>query len=76
MRYPPPPVAAPVDPARWGTLPRHFAWVDHRLHERLRELKPLPRHPPKRWISALDGMRRKEAGSCGAQRGGGVRPRG
>jgi hypothetical protein len=38
MRYPPPPLAAPVDPARVRTLPRHFAWVDHRLRERLREL--------------------------------------
>jgi len=26
---------APVDPARVRTLPRHFAWVDHRLRDRL-----------------------------------------
>jgi hypothetical protein len=39
MRYPPPPLAAPVDPARVRTLPRHFAWVDHRLRDRLRELR-------------------------------------
>lgn len=38
MRYPPPPLAAPVDPARVRTLPRHFAWLDHRLRERLPEL--------------------------------------
>jgi hypothetical protein len=38
MRTPPPPLAAPVDPTRVRTLPRHFAWVDHRLRERLREL--------------------------------------
>jgi hypothetical protein len=39
MPYPPPPLlATPVDPARVRTLPRHFAWVDHRLRERLREL--------------------------------------
>lgn len=29
---------APVDPARVRTLPRHFAWVDHRLRERLHTL--------------------------------------
>ena len=28
----------PVDPARVRTLPPHFAWVDHRLRERLREM--------------------------------------
>lgn len=28
----------PVDPGRVRTLPRHFAWVDHRLRERLHEL--------------------------------------
>jgi hypothetical protein len=38
MRYPPPPLAVPVDPTRVRTLPRHFAWVDHRLRARLREL--------------------------------------
>lgn len=38
MRHPPPPLAAPVDPTRVRTLPRHFAWVDHRLRERLRDL--------------------------------------
>jgi DNA-binding MarR family transcriptional regulator len=38
MRQPPPPLAAPVDPTRVRTLPRHFAWVDHRLRERLRDL--------------------------------------
>jgi hypothetical protein len=29
---------APVDPARVRTLPKHFAWADHRLRERLKEL--------------------------------------
>lgn len=29
---------APVDPARVRTLPRHFAWVDHRLRDRLAAL--------------------------------------
>ena len=38
MRQPPPPLAAPVDPTRVRTLPRHFAWIDHRLRERLRDL--------------------------------------
>jgi hypothetical protein len=38
MRNPPPSLAAPVDPARVRTVPRHFAWVDHRLRERLPEL--------------------------------------
>ena len=38
MPYPPPPLAAPVDPARVRTLPRHFAWVDHQVRECLREL--------------------------------------
>lgn len=28
----------PVDTARVRTLPPHFAWVDHRLRDRLREL--------------------------------------
>ena len=28
---------APVDPARVRTLPKHFAWADHRLRERLKE---------------------------------------
>ena len=28
----------PVDPTRLRTLPRHFAWIDHRLRARLREL--------------------------------------
>ncbi len=35
---PPPPLADPVDPTRVRTLPRHFAWIDHRLRDRLREL--------------------------------------
>jgi hypothetical protein len=39
MRYPPPSLTTPVDPTRVRTLPRHFAWVDHRLRERLRELR-------------------------------------
>jgi hypothetical protein len=30
--------AEPVDPTRVRTLPRHFAWVDHRLRDRLRAL--------------------------------------
>jgi len=29
---------APVDPARVRVLPRHFAWVDHRLRDRLAAL--------------------------------------
>jgi len=28
----------PVDPTRVRTLPAHFAWVDHRLRDRLRDL--------------------------------------
>jgi hypothetical protein len=35
---PPPQFADPVDPTRVRTLPRHFAWLDHRLRERLYEL--------------------------------------
>jgi hypothetical protein len=35
---PPPQFADPVDPTRVRTLPRHFAWFDHRLRERLHEL--------------------------------------
>jgi len=35
---PPAPLRHPLDPARVRTLPGHFAWVDHRLRERLREL--------------------------------------
>ena len=35
---PPPQLAEPVDPTRVRTLPRHFAWIDHRLRDRLREL--------------------------------------
>jgi hypothetical protein len=35
---PSPQLAAPVDPAPVRTLPRHFAWIDHRLRERLHEL--------------------------------------
>lgn len=34
----PPQLADPVDPTRVRTLPAHFAWVDHRLRDRLREL--------------------------------------
>ena len=37
---PSPALADPVDPARVRTLPRHFAWVDHRLRDRLRDLSP------------------------------------
>lgn len=37
MRYPPQAVD-PVDPTRMRTLPAHFAWLDHRLRERLRDL--------------------------------------
>lgn len=37
MRYPPSAVE-PVDPTRVRTLPAHFAWIDHRLRDRLREL--------------------------------------
>lgn len=32
------PLRHPVDPTRLRTLPRHFAWIDHRLRDRLREL--------------------------------------
>jgi hypothetical protein len=35
---PPLQLADPVDPARVRTLPRHFAWLDHRLRDRLRNL--------------------------------------
>ena len=35
---PPDPLRHPVDPARVRTLPGHFAWVDHRLRDRLWEL--------------------------------------
>jgi len=28
-----------VDPTRLRTLPAHFAWIDHRLRERLPELR-------------------------------------
>ena len=38
MHHPSLPFAEPVDPTRVRTLPRHFAWVDHRLRERLRTL--------------------------------------
>ena len=38
MPQPSPPLAAPVDPTRIRTLPRHFAWIDHRLRERLLDL--------------------------------------
>ena len=38
MRQPPPPLAEPVDPTRVRTLPAHFAWIDHRLRDRLRDL--------------------------------------
>ena len=37
MRHPPQ-VVDPVDPTRVRTLPAHFAWIDHRLRERLRDL--------------------------------------
>jgi len=39
MTQPPGP-AEPVDNARVRQLPRHFAWIDHRLRERLHELSP------------------------------------
>lgn len=32
---------APVDPSRVRTLPRHFAWADHRLRDRLAALAPV-----------------------------------
>jgi hypothetical protein len=32
------PTREPVDPARVRALPPHFAWVDHRLRDRLGEL--------------------------------------
>ena len=35
---PPPQFTDPVDPTRVRTLPRHFAWIDHRLRDRLRAL--------------------------------------
>lgn len=31
----------PVDPARVRVLPRHFAWADHRLRDRLAALTPV-----------------------------------
>jgi hypothetical protein len=31
---------APVDPARIRTLPKHFAWADHRLRDRLSTMTP------------------------------------
>jgi hypothetical protein len=34
----PSPLADPVDPTQVRTLPRHFAWIDHRLRDRLRDL--------------------------------------
>ena len=34
----PAPLRYPVDPERVRTLPGHFAWIDHRLRDRLREL--------------------------------------
>jgi len=34
----PPQAVEPVDPTRVRTLPAHFAWIDHRLRERLRAL--------------------------------------
>jgi len=34
----PAPLRSPVDPERVCTLPGHFAWIDHRLRDRLREL--------------------------------------
>jgi len=37
-QLPPAPLRHPVDPARVRTLPGHFAWIDHRLRDRLREL--------------------------------------
>ena len=37
MRHPPQAVE-PVDPTRVRTLPAHFAWLDHRLRDRLRAL--------------------------------------
>ena len=37
MRHPPR-LVDPVDPTRVRTLPAHFAWIDHRLRERLHEL--------------------------------------
>jgi hypothetical protein len=33
----------PVDPSRVRTLPAHFAWVDHRLRERLRRSRSASR---------------------------------
>lgn len=35
---PPPLLAEPVEATRVRTLPHHFAWVDHRLRDRLRAL--------------------------------------
>jgi len=34
----PMPERAPIDPGHVRALPKHFAWVDHRLRERLKEL--------------------------------------
>src|SRR5713101_7399674 len=38
LMKPPLRFADPVDPTRVRTLPRHFAWIDHRLRDRLQEL--------------------------------------
>ena len=38
MRHPPQAVEL-VDPTRVRTLPAHFAWLDHRLRDRLHELQ-------------------------------------
>ena len=34
----PAPDRLPLDPARLRRIPPHFAWIDHRLRERLHEL--------------------------------------
>jgi hypothetical protein len=34
----PPTAVDPVDATRVRTPPAHFAWIDHRLRERLRDL--------------------------------------
>jgi hypothetical protein len=37
----PMPERAPIDPGRVRVLPKHFAWADHRLRDRLAALTPV-----------------------------------
>ena len=81
-----PNLADPVDPTRVRTLPRHFAWVDHRLRDRLRELRleeialllflhlAADRHGLSFWSDAT--IARKLAPGRGRRRPGPLPPRG